>query len=50
VAVCAVLVYNYFTSRVEEMQVDSSESALEIVDLLLKHYPELGSYDPKPAA
>jgi biopolymer transport protein ExbB len=42
VAVAAVLIYNYLTSRLEEMQVDSNESALEVVDLLLKHHPQIG--------
>jgi biopolymer transport protein ExbB len=43
VAVVAVLLYNYFTSRIEEMQVDANESAVEVVDLLLKHHPQLDS-------
>jgi biopolymer transport protein ExbB len=36
VAIVAVLLYNYFTSQVEVLQVDTSESALEILDLLHK--------------
>ena len=36
VAVVAVLLYNFFTSKVETIQVDTNESALEIVDLLIK--------------
>ncbi len=43
VAVVAVLLYNYFTSRIEEMQVDSNESSVEVLDLLLKHHPQLGA-------
>lgn len=50
VAVVAVLIYNYFTSRIEEMQVDANESSIEIVDLLLKHYPQLGPANPHPKA
>ena len=37
VAVVAVLLYNYFTSKLDELQVDTNESALEIMDLLIKH-------------
>lgn len=50
VAVVAVLLYNYFTSRIEEMQVDANESSLEVVDLLLKKYPQLGPASPHPKA
>jgi biopolymer transport protein ExbB len=50
VAVVAVLLYNYFTSRIEEMQVDSNESAVEVVDLLLKHHPQLGAPNAHPKA
>jgi hypothetical protein len=31
-----VLLYNYFTARVESLEVDSNESAGEIVALLVK--------------
>lgn len=43
VAVVAVLLYNYFTARIEDMQVDANEAAVEVVDLLLKRYPQLGA-------
>ncbi|MCU0661735.1 MAG: MotA/TolQ/ExbB proton channel family protein [Myxococcota bacterium] len=43
VAVVAVLLYNYFTAHIEEMQVDANESGVEVVDLMLKHYPQLGA-------
>jgi biopolymer transport protein ExbB len=36
VAVIAVLLYNFFTTKVDSIQVDTNESALEIVDLLIK--------------
>ena len=35
-AITAVLLYNYFTSRVETLEVDSHESAGEIVAMLVK--------------
>ena len=38
VAVVGVLLYNYFTSRVDGLQVDTNESALEILDVLVKQY------------
>lgn len=41
VAITAVLIYNYFTSRIEALQVDINESALEIVDILVKHDPKV---------
>ena len=36
VAVVAVLLYNFFTTKVDNIQVDTNESAVEIVDLLIK--------------
>jgi biopolymer transport protein ExbB/TolQ len=36
VAIAAVLIYNYFTSKIEALQVDINESALEIIDMLVK--------------
>ncbi len=36
VAIVAVLLYNYFTSQVEGLQVDTNESAIEILDVLAK--------------
>ncbi len=36
VAIVAVLLYNYFTGKVDQLQVDSNESALEILDVLVK--------------
>jgi biopolymer transport protein ExbB len=36
VAIPAVMMFNYLTNRVEEMQVDISDSANELVDYLLK--------------
>ncbi len=36
VAIIAVLLYNFFTSKVEALQVDTNESALEILDILVK--------------
>jgi len=41
VAVVAVLFYNYFTSSVDGIQVDTSESALEILDVLVKEQESL---------
>lgn len=38
VAVVGVLLYNYFTSQVDALQVDTNESALEILDVLVKQY------------
>jgi biopolymer transport protein ExbB/TolQ len=38
VAVVAVLLYNYFTSRVDALQVDTNESAIEILDVLVKQH------------
>jgi Biopolymer transport proteins len=40
VAIVAVLLYNYFTSRIEALQVDINESALEIIDMLIKQNKE----------
>jgi biopolymer transport protein ExbB/TolQ len=40
VAIVAVLLYNYFTSKIEALQVDINESALEIIDLLVKQNKE----------
>jgi biopolymer transport protein ExbB/TolQ len=37
VAVIAVLLFNFFTSQVDALQVDTDESAVEIVDVLIKH-------------
>ncbi len=39
VAVVAVLLYNYFTTKVDSIQIDTNESAVEIVDLLIKNTP-----------
>ncbi|HOX42803.1 MAG TPA: MotA/TolQ/ExbB proton channel family protein [Myxococcota bacterium] len=36
VAIVAVMVYNYFTSKVESLAVDTRESATEVLDLLIK--------------
>jgi biopolymer transport protein ExbB/TolQ len=36
VAIAAVLLYNYFTSRVDTLQVDTEESAGEVMGLLAK--------------
>jgi biopolymer transport protein ExbB len=36
VAIIAVLLYNYFTSQVDGLQVDTNESAVEILDLIVK--------------
>jgi len=36
VAIVGVMLYNYFTSRVDALQVDTNESALEILDVLVK--------------
>lgn len=36
VAILSVLLYNFFTSQVEALQVDTNESALEILDVLVK--------------
>lgn len=36
VAVVAVLLYNFFTTKVDSIQVDTNESAVEIVDMLIK--------------
>jgi biopolymer transport protein ExbB len=36
VAIVAVLLYNYFTSKIEALQVDINESTLEIIDMLVK--------------
>ncbi|MBN2495696.1 MAG: MotA/TolQ/ExbB proton channel family protein [Deltaproteobacteria bacterium] len=36
VAVVAVLLYNYFTAKAESLQVDTNESAVEIMDVLIK--------------
>jgi len=36
VAIVAVLLYNFFTSKVDSLQVDTNESALEILDVLVK--------------
>ena len=40
VAVVAVLLYNYFTTKVDSIQIDTNESAVEIVDLLMKNASE----------
>jgi biopolymer transport protein ExbB len=37
VAVVAVLLYNFFTTKVDNIQVDTNESAVELVDLLIKN-------------
>jgi biopolymer transport protein ExbB/TolQ len=37
VAVVAVLLYNFFTTKVDSIQVDTNESAVEIVDMLIKN-------------
>jgi biopolymer transport protein ExbB/TolQ len=39
VAIIAVLLYNYFTSKVDMLQVETNESSLEILDLLVKVPP-----------
>jgi len=36
VAIIAVLLYNFFTSQVDTLQVDTNESAIEILDVLVK--------------
>jgi biopolymer transport protein ExbB len=36
VAIVAVLLYNFFISKVDSLQVDTNESALEILDVLVK--------------
>lgn len=36
VAIVAVMLFNYFTSRVDGIQVDTDESAVEIVDIIIK--------------
>jgi len=38
VAIVGVMLYNYFTARVDALQVDTNESALEILDVLVKQY------------
>jgi biopolymer transport protein ExbB/TolQ len=38
VAVVGVLLYNYFTSRVDGLEVDINESALETVDIIIKQH------------
>jgi biopolymer transport protein ExbB/TolQ len=43
VAVLAVLLYNYFTSRVDALQVDTNESAIEILDVLVKQHEAVPS-------
>ncbi len=47
VAVVGVLLYNFFTAKAEALQADASESANEIVDLLIKHH---AGKDPKASA
>jgi biopolymer transport protein ExbB/TolQ len=36
VAIVGVMFYNYFTSKVEALLVDTRESATEVLDLLIK--------------
>jgi biopolymer transport protein ExbB/TolQ len=43
VAVLAVLLYNFFTSRVDALQVDTNESAIEILDVLVKQHEAVPS-------
>ncbi len=43
VAVVAVLLYNYFTSQVDALQVDTNESAIEILDVLVKQHEAVPS-------
>ena len=40
VAIVAVLLYNFFISKVDALQVDTNESALEILDILVKKQNE----------
>jgi biopolymer transport protein ExbB len=40
VAIVAVLLYNYFTSKIESLQVDVDEISLEMIDMLGKQNPE----------
>jgi len=49
VAVIGVLLYNYFTSRVDALQVDTNESALEILDVLVKQQEAPGEGPGQPA-
>jgi biopolymer transport protein ExbB len=48
VAIVAVLLYNFFTSKVDSLQVDTNESALEILDVLVKRQEAPGK-GPEPA-
>lgn len=51
VAVIGVLLYNYFTSKVDGLQVDTNESALEILDVLVKQQEAAPGTEPgQPAA
>jgi len=43
VAVVGVLLYNYFTSQVDSLQVDTNESAIEILDILVKQHEAVPS-------
>jgi biopolymer transport protein ExbB/TolQ len=47
VAIPAVMMFNYFTHRVEDMQVDMTESACELVDFLTKRVQALGPSNGK---
>jgi biopolymer transport protein ExbB/TolQ len=42
VAIVAVLLYNYFTSKIEVLHVDINESALELIDMLVKQTTKKG--------
>jgi biopolymer transport protein ExbB/TolQ len=50
VAVVGVLLFNYFTSQVDALQVDTDESAVEIVDVLIKHAAQPAEASAKAGA
>jgi biopolymer transport protein ExbB len=50
VAIIAVLLYNFFTSQVEALQVDTNESAIEILDVLVKTREKKPGTQPPAAA
>ncbi|MBW1811482.1 MAG: MotA/TolQ/ExbB proton channel family protein [Deltaproteobacteria bacterium] len=49
VAIVAVLLYNFFISKVDALQVDTNESALEILDVLVKRQDEPVAVSPVKA-
>lgn len=49
VAVVAVMLYNFFTTKLDNLQVDTNESAVEIVDLLVKRNEQGEPNEPAAA-